>query len=134
MAIAGCNKELIISKLLFCCEENVLSERSESKDLCLLTMVFTVYILRSTSNLLYIGQTNNLENREKQQLKKTRKAAKFIQDGDDFQLVYKEEHATRLDAMRREKQLKGWTRAKKEALIADNLKKIKSLSKRQPKT
>lgn len=49
-------------------------------------MLFTVYILRSTSNQLYIGQTNNLENREKQQLHKTLKAAIFVKDGDDFLL------------------------------------------------
>lgn len=70
-------------------------------------MPFFVYILRSSNNQLYIGQTNNLHNREKQQLAKTSKAAKFIKDGEDFQLVYSEEHPTRLQAMRREKQLKG---------------------------
>jgi predicted GIY-YIG superfamily endonuclease len=90
-------------------------------------MPFTVYILRSSSNQLYIGQTNNLNNREKQQLNKTLKAAKFIKDGDDFKPVYKEEYATRLEAMRREKQLKGWTRVKKEALIAGDLVLLKKL-------
>ena len=48
---------------------------------------FFVYILRSSSNQFYIGQTNNLHNREKQQLSKSSKAAKFIKDGDNFQLV-----------------------------------------------
>lgn len=44
-------------------------------------MPYFVYILRSSSNQLYIGQTNNLANREKQQLTKSSKAAKFIKDG-----------------------------------------------------
>lgn len=90
-------------------------------------MSFSVYILRSTSNGLYIGQTNNLDKREKQQTHKTQKAAKFIKDGNEFNLVYSEEYATRLKAMRREKQLKGWTRAKKEALISGNLELLKKL-------
>ncbi len=89
--------------------------------------MFFVYILRSTSNQLYIGQTNNLLVREKQQLSKSSKSAKFIKDGKNFSLVYFEEHKTRLESMRREKQLKGWTRAKKEALITGNLDLLKKL-------
>lgn len=90
-------------------------------------MSYFVYILRSTSNQLYIGQTNNIQNREKQQLSKSSKAAKFIKDGVEFRLVYSETYPTRVDAVRREKQLKGWTRKKKEALIEVNLKLLKSL-------
>lgn len=90
-------------------------------------MSFFIYILRSTSNKLYIGQTNNLHNREKQHLSKSTKAAKFIKDCDDFKLVYSETYPTRIEAMRREKQLKGWTRAKKEALITGNLFSLKKL-------
>lgn len=89
--------------------------------------MFHVYILRSSSSQLYIGQTNNLQNRENQQINKTLKAAKFIKDGKEFQLVCHERYATRIEAMRREKQLKGWTRAKKEALIAGNLELLKKL-------
>lgn len=90
-------------------------------------MSFYIYILRSTSNQLYIGQTSNLQNREKQQLAKSSKAAKFIKDGKEFKLVFHEKYQTRLEAMRREKQLKGWTRVKKEALIAGNLNLLKNL-------
>lgn len=87
--------------------------------------MFYVYVLRSSSNQLYIGQTNNLQSRENQQINKTKKAAKFIKDGKEFHLVYSEEYDTRLEAMRREKQLKGWTRIKKEALIVGNLELLK---------
>lgn len=90
-------------------------------------MLYSVYILRSFSNELYIGQTNNLCNREDQQIRKSSKAAKFIKDGKEFRLVYFEEYNTRPEAMRREKQLKGWTRIKKEALIAGNLTLLKKL-------
>lgn len=89
--------------------------------------MFYVYILRSSSNKLYIGQTNNLVNREHQQLSKSSKSAKYIKDGDKFHLVYSEKFKTRIESMRREKQLKGWTRAKKEALIAQDLALLKRL-------
>lgn len=94
-------------------------------------MPYFVYILRSFSNQLYIGQTNNLPERIKQHLTKDWKAAKFTKDEDNFTLVYQEEYPSRLDAMRREKQLKGWSRAKKEALITGNLGKLQELSKRK---
>jgi len=90
-------------------------------------MTYYVYFLRDLDSHLYIGQTNNLQNREKQQLHKTKKAAKFIKDGNTFKLVYFEEFSSRLMAMRREKQLKGWTRAKKEALIKQDFVLLKKL-------
>ncbi|PJA41802.1 hypothetical protein CO177_00520 [Candidatus Wolfebacteria bacterium CG_4_9_14_3_um_filter_37_9] len=90
-------------------------------------MSYFVYILRFTDNSLYIGQTNNLNKRLKNHLIKTTKSAKFSKDHGDFKLVHKEEYNSRLEAMRREKQLKGWTRAKKEALISGNFELLKKL-------
>ena len=90
-------------------------------------MPFFVYFLRDPNNQLYIGQTNNINNREKQQLTKSPKAAKFIKDGSQFRVVYFEQYPTRLVAMRREKQLKSWTRAKKNALIRGDLRLLKKL-------
>ena len=89
--------------------------------------MFYVYILRSSSNQLYIGQTNNLLVREKQHLSKSSKAAKFVKDGNGFSLVFSEAYKTRKESMKRENQLKRWTRAKKEALIAGNFKLLKKL-------
>lgn len=94
-------------------------------------MSYLVYILRSVSDELYIGQTNNFDNRTEQHIAKDWKAAKFTKDGDGFKPVYTEEYPTRLKAMRRETQLKGWSRAKKEALIPGNLLALKKLSKRK---
>lgn len=90
-------------------------------------MSFFVYILRFSDNTLYIGQTNDLGDRLKEHSDRTSKAAKFTKDHGKFHLVYREEFATRLEAMRREKQLKRWTRAKKEALISGDLKLLKEL-------
>ena len=94
---------------------------------------FFVYILRSSTNELYIGQTNNLNARTKQHITKDWKAAKFTKDDDGFKLVYSEKYETRLEAMRREVQLKGWSRSKKEALIECDSAKLKNLSKRNRK-
>jgi len=90
-------------------------------------MSYSVYILRFSDNNLYIGQTNDLDNRLKSHINKTTKAAKFAKDHGNFKIVYREECNSRVGAMRREKQLKGWTRDKKEALISGNLKLLKTL-------
>ena len=82
-------------------------------------MKFYVYILRTSANTLYIGQTNDLEGRIKEQRDKTSKSAKYVRYFDSFKLAYQETFETRLEAMRRELQLKKWTRAKKEVLIND---------------
>ena len=81
-------------------------------------MTYVVYILRTSSNTLYIGQTNNLEKRLKEHQNKTTKSAKYIKYFSSFNLVYKEEYDSRIEAMKREWLLKKWTKAKKEALIA----------------
>lgn len=90
-------------------------------------MPYTVYILRFSSNTLYIGQTNNIEQRIIDHKNKATRASKFSKDNGEFQLVYKEEYQTQLESMRREKQLKGWTRAKKEALIKGDFDLLKKL-------
>jgi len=66
---------------------------------------------------LYIGQTNNLDERLKEHRKKTSKGAKYMKYFNSFELVHQEEYSTLIEAMRREKQLKNWTKAKKEALL-----------------
>ncbi len=88
--------------------------RSESKG------KYVVYILKTSSNTLYIGQTNNLEKRLKEHKSKGTKSARYIKYFQSFQLVHSEEYSTRVEAMKREYQLKKWTRQKKEALINQN--------------
>ncbi len=88
-------------------------------------MPYFVYILRNSRGRLYIGQTRSLSTRLKGH--KGREAAKFIRDHGSFQLIYTEQFSTRLDAMRRERQLKRWSRVKKEALIAGDLHRLKDL-------
>jgi len=90
-------------------------------------MKYFVYILRTSSNTLYIGQTNNLEKRIKEHRKKTSKSARYVRYFSSFNLVYSEIYLTRKEAMRREAQLKRWPRSKKEALVRENLVLLKKL-------
>jgi len=83
--------------------------------------MFYVYILRTSSNTLYIGQTNNLEKRIKEHQSKTIKSSKYVRSFSSFALVYSESFATRSEALKREYELKQWPKDKKEALILSNL-------------
>lgn len=82
--------------------------------------MFCVYILRTSSNTLYVGQTNNLQKRLKEHKGKTSRSAKYIRYFKSFEVVYSEIHRTRSEAMKREAELKSWTKAKKEALIKNS--------------
>lgn len=55
---------------------------------------------------------------------KASRTSKFSKENGDFQLVFQEDYLSRVDAMRREKQLKGLTRAKEEPLISGNLESL----------
>ncbi len=90
-------------------------------------MSYFVYILRTSSNTLYIGQTNNLEKRLKEHNLHKSRASKYIRSFNSFELVYSEDYLTRTEAMRRENQLKKWTKAKKEALVKGDLELLKKL-------
>ncbi len=75
-----------------------------------------VYILASQRNgTLYIGVTSNLVQRVWQH--KNNLVEGFTQQYGVHMLVYFEMHATMLDAISREKQLKAGSRSKKVALI-----------------
>ena len=76
---------------------------------------YYVYILSNTAQLLYIGVTSNLEGRfwEHTQDRSSIFTAKYNID----RLVYYENYPTPRDAINREKQLKGWRRSKKIALV-----------------
>ncbi|MCL5438770.1 MAG: GIY-YIG nuclease family protein [Patescibacteria group bacterium] len=89
--------------------------------------MFYVYILRTSSNTLYIGQTNNLKKRLKEHKAKNSKSAKYIRNFYSFELAYSETYNSRKEAMQREYQLKSWSRSKKEALIKGDKALLKKL-------
>jgi len=95
----------------------------ESKDI----KMFYFYILRCSDNSLYCGQTNNLERRVHEHSFDKHKSAKYLRNKKPLKLVYSEEYKTQLEVMRRELQIKKWTRVKKEALIKKDLVLLKKL-------
>lgn len=76
---------------------------------------YYVYILTNYSKTLYTGVTNNLHRRVYEHKKKL--IPGFTQKYNINQLVYYEETSDVREAISREKQIKGWLRAKKIALI-----------------
>ena len=76
---------------------------------------YYVYILASKSRVLYIGVTNDLERRLFEHRQKL--IPGFTSKYNVTHLVYFESSGNIRDAIAREKQLKGWRREKKIALI-----------------
>ncbi|MGB6875920.1 MAG: GIY-YIG nuclease family protein [Candidatus Acidiferrales bacterium] len=87
---------------------------------------YCVYILASKSLNLYTGVTSNLQRRVFQHREKLLKgfAAKYNIN----RLVYYESFDDVFAAIRREKQIKGWLRSKKIALIESANRDWKDLS------
>lgn len=88
-----------------------------------------VYILRCADESLYVGLADDVE-------------ARLVAHNDGrfggytarrrpVMLIHLEEFTTFEDASARERQLKGWTRAKKEALVRGDLDTLKELSRRR---
>jgi putative endonuclease len=89
-------------------------ERSEGS-LALSMKSFFVYIMTNRSKTLYIGVTSNLIKRVHEH--KSKVVPGFTRKYNMTQLVYYDETRDAMAAIRREKQLKGWLRCKKIALI-----------------
>lgn len=81
------------------------------------SIIYFVYILRTSGDTLYVGQTNNLEKRVEEHKSKSSKSAKYVRYFDSVELAYTETYATRSEAMKREVQLKRLTRKQKLELI-----------------
>jgi putative endonuclease len=78
---------------------------------------YYVYIMSNSSYTLYVGVTSNLEQRVWQH--KNKVAEGFTARYNVTWLVYYASTNDVLEAIAREKQIKGWTRARKLALIRE---------------
>jgi putative endonuclease len=76
---------------------------------------YYVYILASQRRVLYLGMTSNIEQRIFQH--KTHAFGGFTAQFNVTSLVHFERYGDALKAIRREKEIKGWRREKKLALI-----------------
>jgi len=78
-------------------------------------MSFWVYILECSDGSYYTGHTDNLEKRLAEHKQGTLKC--YTSSRLPVRLVFCSEFLTRDDAFSRERQIKGWSRQKKQALI-----------------
>lgn len=77
-----------------------------------------VYLLLCDQKTFYVGITPNIVNRFRQHREKT---SFFTKKFSDIQVVYCERYPTKHDAAIREKQIKGWSHAKKQMLVNGTL-------------
>ena len=94
--------------------------------------MFYVYVLRCSDGSLYVGRTKDLAARE--QWHNDGHGARYTTSRRPVTIVYAEEFSSELSAARRERQLKRWSTAKKNALVSRDPITLKLLSRtsRQP--
>ncbi len=90
-------------------------------------MSFWVYILRCSDGSYYTGHTDNLEKRIAEH--QVGAIEGYTSMRLPVQLVFSEEFSTRVEALERELQLKGWSRKKKEALMRSDWAEVKRLAR-----
>ncbi len=91
-----------------------------------------LYILRLKSGNLYIGATTDLKQRYQDH--QNGQACRTTKLDPPVKVVYSESLPTFSDARKREAQIKRWTRAKKEALVAGDYVRLRNLSKSKVKS
>ena len=84
-----------------------------------------VYILECQNGSLYAGITNNPERRFKEH--QEGKGCHFTRSFGAAKLVYQERSLNRSEALKREAQIKRWTRTKKFALISSDSSLLKKI-------
>ena len=77
-----------------------------------------VYMLLCDQKTYYVGLTPNIPNRFRQHINKQ---SFFTKKFSDIKFVYAERYKTEHKAALREKQIKGWSKAKKQMLIDGKL-------------
>ncbi|HMC97784.1 MAG TPA: GIY-YIG nuclease family protein, partial [Flavobacteriales bacterium] len=85
---------------------------------------YFVYILRCADDSYYIGVTNNLDRRV-QEHRDGLNPTCYTFERRPLELAYAEWYHDVPQAISREKQLKRWSRAKKEALIEGNVRRLR---------
>jgi len=88
---------------------------------------FHVYVMSNRTHVLYIGVTNDLQRRVYEH--KSRAEAGFTNRYHLNRLVYLEHYDDAVTAIAREKQLKGWRRERKIALVESSNPKWSDLSR-----
>ena len=95
-------------------------------------MAFWTYMLRCTDGRYYVGHTDALEQRIAQH--EAGKGCSYTAKRLPVAFVRSQDFATREEALTAERQIKGWSRAKKEALIEGDWSRLHELAvSREPR-
>ena len=90
-------------------------------------MGFYVYILKCSDGSYYTGNTDQIEARLVAH--DTGQFPGYTNERRPVELAFLEELGSRDEAFRRERQIKGWSRSKKEALMAGDWERLVRLSR-----
>jgi len=91
-------------------------------------MAFYLYILKCSDDSYYTGHTDDIERRLSEHFKG--EMACYTKKRLPIELVHMQEFPTRYEALSAERQVKRWSRKKKEALIQDNWEELQRLAKK----
>ena len=78
-------------------------------------MPYYTYILLCTDGSYYTGSTNDVVKRFNDHL--NGRGAKYTKSHKPKKIIYQEKFATKSEALKRELEIKGWTKARKISLI-----------------
>ena len=84
---------------------------------------FWIYLLRCADGSYYTGHTDNLEKRIQEHHNGEIKSC-YTFHRRPLQLLFSQDFPTRQEALASERQIKGWSRKKKEAMIQGNWKEV----------
>jgi predicted GIY-YIG superfamily endonuclease len=90
-------------------------------------VAFWVYLLRCVDGTYYAGHTDNFEKRIGEHM--TGACGGYTATRLPVELVWNQECTTRIEALSLERQIKGWRRAKKEALIRGDWDELSRLAR-----
>ena len=86
-----------------------------------------VYMIQCADNTLYTGTTTDISRRVNEH--NSSKGGNYTRIRNPVKLVYKEDYPNRSEALKREAQIKRWTKQKKLALITGDISHLHDLSK-----
>ena len=90
-------------------------------------MAFWVYILKCADGSYYTGHTDNLEKRVYEHV--SGEVAGYTLSRRPVELVFQQMFESRVEALAAERQIKGWSRAKKVAMIGGDWAEVSRLAK-----
>jgi predicted GIY-YIG superfamily endonuclease len=87
-----------------------------------------VYLLRCADNSLYVGETSDLQARERDH--NEGRGGSYTAKRRPVHIVYAEQYRSREEALTRERQIKRWSAQKKELLVRGDLAALSGSSQR----